>query len=1354
MEDGLPVNAITTLLQSRSGYLWAATFDGLVRFDGVRFTVYHAGNTEGLPSSRIIALGEGSDGTLWLRTAQNHLVRFRDGAFTHFGADAGLSAAALTFWVDPVGTVWVGTDQGLGRIRGDRFEPLLPDGIRNAVTEITSGRDGTVWAGTARAELFRVRGDSVRTIAGLDGPIAGSIVALREDRTGTLWIGTATGGFRYDGSGITRILVNGAPWVEPVNEFLEDPSGSFMWIRAASGIFRWTSGTLTPEIDERHVITRGPLLRAQGRSVWAVARTSIYRDGILEFTLPDGGGPAPANEIRGVLLDHEGSIWLATSAGGLHRLKPALFTVRSKPEGLPHENVYPILEDRSGLIWMGTWGGGLGLMRDGHPIGLAPDAGYPSFILSLLEDRRGRIWMGALDNGVWLCQAAGPSCSSAALPPVRYRDVYAMHEDAAGTIWLGTDQGLFRREGDEWSPVAGGPTAYVQVFRDTRDGALWMGTSGSGLVRYANGRFTSIGTPHGLPSDVIRSLYQDADGWLWIGTEGRGLARIDPTAWASDTAGAAARTITSIRARDGLFDEVIHQILEDAQGRLWMSTNRGIFWVRRTQLDAFARGEVARVRSTAYTERDGLRNREANGGFQPAGMRASDGRLWFPTQDGAVIVDPSRLTRNEVPPSVVIEEIVTAGRRLRVGDTTAVLDASERDVEIVYTALSFMAPENVRFRYRLEGYDDDWVEAGNRRSAFYTRVPPGDYAFRVIASNNEDVWNEVGASMAMTIAPRFYETRAWYVFVALTLGLLSVAAVRWRERRLHARQHELAQLVNARTAQLRSHEAQLEAQNAQLEAQATRLAELDRAKSRFFANLSHEFRTPLTLTIGPLEDLRGWLRDRLEGDPPRQLDMALRNSRRLLRLVNQVLDVAKLESGKMRIRAREGDVVAFVRSLAAAFTPVAERRRIAYRLPAPGTAIPCWFDPDALEKVLANLLSNAFKFTPDDGTIEVRVEREPGDGGVRIAVSDTGPGIPEADLKHVFERFFQSGTWHQRAQAGTGIGLSLARELVELHGGRIVVESPAGAGATFIVHMPFGRDHLDDDQIAEAEPAGAVVTPVAAMEDASDTRSGAAAEDGRGDESDVTTVLIIDDSADVRAYIRERLEQSYRVIEADNGSEGLDLAVALLPDLIISDVVMPGMDGHELCRALRARRETDFLPVILLTGKAATEDRVAGLDTGADDYIVKPFEMRELEARVANLIASRRRLQERFAGKVEIHARPVEVTSEDEAYIERVRSIIEANLADASFGVAGLANRLGQDRSHTYRRIRALIGETPTDLIRRLRLERATQLLEGRAGTIAEIAYAVGFNSVSYFSRSFRELHGVPPSSWSVDPPG
>ncbi len=1360
VEDGLPVNSINALVQSQDGYLWAATFDGLVRFDGVRFVIYNTGNSPELPSNRIVDLIEAQGGDLWMRTEQNHLVRFRGDVFTHFQSDHGMKDNTTLMIAElGDGTVWVGTDSGVGFVRDEQYVPVATDVIRIGVRAIERGRDGTLWVGTDGAGLYRVVDGEASIPPPLASLSASTVISLHEDASGTLWIGTDGGAYQYRDRRVTAtggVLAGVSVW-----ELATSPSTGALWMLTEVGVFRSEQGRVTRVRGQRQNVIRPRLIRADTAGhMWYASGTELYRDGQRIYGLgsPGPDDPIPITEIRALLRDREGSIWLGTNASGLHRLKPALFTVYSEPEGIAFRNIYSVYQDRSDALWIGTWGRGLSRLSSGRVTNFTPDRGYPLFVMSLMEDREGHLWVGTFNLGAWRCSLPALTCDQSGYPPLQSASVFAMHEDRSGRLWFGTSFGIFRYDHGTWtrlSEEAGAPTAPARVFWETRDGALWMGTNGSGLARYSDGRFTHVTAADGLPSDLIRSLYEDADGWLWIGTEGRGLVRLDPRKWGSSPGveRPSSRPITQYRVSHGLFDEVIHQILEDDDGRLWMSTNRGIFWVARNQLNAFAEGRTTRIHSTGYTEREGLRNREANGGAQPAGIKGRDGRLWFPTQDGVVVVDPKHLLRNQVPPPVVIEHVMAGSDSTRPGADAIEIAAGQRDLQIDYTALSFMAPENVRFRYRLEGYNTDWVDAGNRRSAFYTNVPPGRYAFHVIASNNDGVWNEQGAAVALHLAPHFYETKSWYLFIASALGLLVIAAVRWRVGTLRARAHDLAELVDARTAQLRAHEAQLETQNAQLEAQAEKLAELDRAKSRFFANISHEFRTPLTLTIGPLEDLLE--REQLAPRALDDVDLALRNARRLLRLVNQILDVAKLEAGQMQLRAREEDLTAFLRRIAEAFAPLAERKQVRFRLEVPSSPVTLYYDPDLIEKVLANLLSNAFKFTPREGTVrlslDLPVTLQDESEWVTITVRDSGPGIPAEGLPHVFERFYQAEESGSRLEAGTGIGLSLAKELVELHRGIIGVESEMGFGTTFTVHLRRGCAHLDPAVVVPA-PRQRPATPQVAVDQVAEifvSADGAPVETSDSTE-DVTTILVVDDNPDVRSYLRRHLERTYRVLEAAEGRSGVDTVRRELPDLVICDVMMPEMDGRAVCRALKQDPETEFVPVILLTAKAATEDKIEGLEVGADDYVTKPFDMQELSARVENLIASRKRLLNGNGGRGRVQASSVEATSSSELFLERLRSAIEEHLADADFTVERLASLLGQSRSNLHRRVRAIDGRSPQDVVRAVRLERAQQLLEAGAGSVSEIAYGVGFKSVSHFSRSFRQQFGMSPSKYTA----
>jgi len=624
-------------------------------------------------------------------------------------------------------------------------------------------------------------------------------------------------------------------------------------------------------------------------------------------------------------------------------------------------------------------------------------------------------------------------------------------------------------------------------------------------------------------------------------------------------------------------------------------------------------------------------------------------------------------------------------------------------------------------------------------------VPPGRYTFRVEASDAAGGWFEPGTTLTLRVIPRVWETGLFRWVSAGALGMLLLVAFRLRVARLHDRAAQLERVVDERTVTLRERERELADRNAQLQS-------LDQAKTRFFANVSHELRTPLTLTIGPLEDLRA----RAAGDPQveRWLDIAIRNARRLLRLVNQILDVSKLEAGAMHLAPRPLDLGHFTRGVVGAFAPVAERKGIRLTVDTI-ESLRGAFDPDAVEKILTNLLSNAIKFTPGGGSVHVALSSD--GASARLVVRDSGPGIPPDQIAHVFERFYQVDESTTRTQPGTGIGLSLVKELVELHGGRVAVESGSD-GTTFTATIPIG-----DVQAGVAIPDATDVPGAMAVGTIVTTEHDASAADSLGDDrgEDVPTLLVVDDSADLRSYIRDHFAARFHVLEAADGAEGIALARRHLPDVVLSDVMMPGTDGRELVRVLRASAETDFLAIVLLTAQAEDEQRLEGLERGADEYMVKPFEMRELDVRVRNVIASRRRLRDRFSkgfsgrspaigagSPAETGVVAVGVAPADQAYVARVRGAIQQGLTDPEFGVGELADAVAQDRSHLFRRVKLLFGESPSDLIWRMRLQEGERLLTAGSGTVTDVAYAVGFNSLSHFCRRFNAAYGVSPATY------
>ena len=1377
--DGLPINTVTAVVQTRDGYLWLGTNDGVVRFDGVRFTVFNAGNTPGLPSNRVSSLLEDRAGALWIMTEQGHVVRYLHGVFTLVDGERGLRRIGLRLSEMPDGALVLATTRGAGLIEGTHYTPFVAGPAADSLAMDVNGgeavrrRDGSAWIATLRQGLWRSAGGRLTDVtpAALRGvPMLG--VAL--DTKDRLWLSSANGVWIEDG-GFREVRSREGP-LRAVVAFRWDARRDRMRLMGSDGVYASDGREATTiwEVGKGASLMMSPFSLDLAGTGWYASGPSLYHDGRLADQLNSTATDNPtSSDITSIAIDREGSVWLGTRASGLFRLKPSLFSMIGMREGLQSGNVYPVYEDPWGSVWLGALVLGVSRIdrgdgaarvtrflptpittyRDGRAVNLVYD--HPPNPRDFLSDRPDRLWVAALD-GIHSCTIPDFRCArDTASALADYVAVHALHADAQARLWAGTANGVLRRDDERWLPVAGWPLTGIQVraFVNTPDGALWMATGGGGIVRHKEGRFMRVSAADGLPSDVVRALHVDSDGYLWVGSEGRGMARLDPRAWSDSTRD---RRIVQIGTRNGLYDDAIHRILADDADRLWMNTNRGIFWVPRAELVAFADGRVREVHSTAYTERDGLRNREGNGGVGSAGMRTRDGRLWFPTQGGVAIVDPRAVTARRVAPPAIVERITVGDSAIVPSNTPIELGVAHRDLTIEYTALSLLDPKNLRFRYRLEPYDADWVDAGSRRTAFYTRVPPGTYTFQVQAVSPDAEFGAPSGGLPISLAFQPWERRTVrFGGVVLLLAAIAGLTVLY-VRRVRRQAEHLEMIVAERTATLREREQQLARQNVQL-------SELDRAKSRFFANVSHEFRTPLTLTIGPLEDVVGTLdgAEGTNGRVGRALDMALRNARRLMRLVNQILDVAKLEAGQMRLSRRPLDLADFVRGIAEAFAPAASGKGIVLDLEAPASVRGA-FDSDALEKIVTNLLSNAVKFTPGGGRITVSLLQH--DASVTLRVADTGPGIPPEHLPHVFERFYQVDESLTRSQAGTGIGLALVHELVTLHGGTLAVSSgDLAPGAVFTVVLPLGEPDADTD-----ERRAVVVDDSAGSHDARRDEEPIDA-DGAHDEShDVPTLLIVDDSADLRTYVREHFAPRFRVREAANGAAGVEVARRVLPDIVISDLMMPESDGHMLVRALRASPETEFLPIVLLTAHTSMEQRLEGLSGGADDYLTKPFDMRELSARVDNLIAQRRRLRDRYTATApalprgpelavvaaaadgataSVAVRPAPgLAQTDQAFVAKVERAIAEHLADPDFGVAEFARAVAQDRTYLFRRTRQLFGESPSELIRRARLRRGATLLADTDERVADIAYAVGFNSVSYFSQCFLAAYGVTPT--------
>jgi diguanylate cyclase (GGDEF)-like protein len=757
--EGLPQNSVQAIVQTLDGYIWIGTQDGLARFDGVRFTVFNKENTPSIRHNNVRALCEGRNSALWIGT-DGGLVCFRKGEFTSYTTDDGLpSDIVASIYESARGGIWVGTwGGGLCRLQEGGFSIYANgEGLsNNYVAAIHEDHEGSLWVGTYGGGLCHLKDGRFTVYTTRDGLSHDRLRAIHEDREGNLWIGTRGGGLCRFKDGVWQVyttedgLANDSVWA-----IYEDRKGS-LWIGTyGGGLSRYEKGSFT---------------------------SFTTREGLSD------------NFVWSFCEDREGGLWIGTGGGGLNRLQDGKFTTYTTRDGLANDIIWSLYEDRERSLWIGTYGGGLSCLKDGVFKSYTTQNGLSNdFVEAIYGDSEGRIWVGT--DGGGLCSFLdGAWTTYTTREGLAHNAVSSIYEDGAGSLWIGTKGGgLNRFKGgvfETYTSEDGLSNDFVRAICEDKERALWAGTRGGGLSRLQDGVWTNYTTRDGLSSNVIFSIYDDGKGSLWVCTGGGGLNRFKDGRWRAYT------------TRDGFFHDSPFKVLEDGKGNLWASCTKGIFRISRQELDDFDAGRIERLTCAAYDEADGMRSSECNGGFQSAGWKTSDGRLWFPTIKGAVVVNPAMLKLNELPPPVVIEKAIVDKTALTPNGARAQLPPGKGELEFHYAGLSFLSPEKVSFKYRLEGFDREWIRPGTRRVAYYTNIPPGDYRFRVTACNNDGVWNETGASFEFRLQPHFYQTKGFYALGALALGLTSAAAYRLRVRQLQAHKDELVQLVEERTRQL------------------------------------------------------------------------------------------------------------------------------------------------------------------------------------------------------------------------------------------------------------------------------------------------------------------------------------------------------------------------------------------------------------------------------------------------------------------------------------------------------------------------------------------------------------------------
>ncbi|HWV29427.1 MAG TPA: two-component regulator propeller domain-containing protein, partial [Dyadobacter sp.] len=1271
------------------------------------------------------------------------------------------------------GYIWISTLLGF-----DIYDPVTETIDRNAnraaqhfglrdadFNRIIKTRSGDYWISHNKLGLLKYRTASkqlvkVKFAPTQDVPGTRAISDFDEDARGNLWV-VCDDGFLARVNAATHAIDIQSTLLQRRNlgklsnhkVFVDGQGEPWVYIvKAAVGAFNFDfkknilrmAGTAGPDFKLSNNAVSAMISGPDGRIWIGTDHGGINildkATGRVSTLLSNPGDPRTIsqNSIQTLYKDATGMIWAGTYKQGFCNYHQHIFRfslVRHLPgdaSSLPFDDVNVFAEDRKGNLWVGTNGGGLIYYdrrnnsfrqyrnKPGDPNSLSNDV-----IVSLFLDRQDVLWIGTYFGGLnrfdgqRFTRYLHDPADSTSLVDDR---VWEIFEDSRRRLWVGTmadGLDLFDRSSKTFRHYRNlAPNSvssdYISAMLEDKQGNLWIGTAnGIDVLMRQTGRFVHYkhtnGDSAGLSSDAVMSLAQDDAGAIWIGTS-EGLNRYDAARNAFDT----------YDTRHGLPDNSILTVVVDARQQIWLGTPKGVVNLKVTKKGAG--GVPAGFQVRTFNEVDGLQGRGFN---ENAALRLHSGELVFGGANGFSIFDPAQVTDERAAAKVVLTDFQIFNKSIRPGmladgsqvleksiSTTdrIVLEHSQNVFTIEFAALNFLHSEKNHYLYTLQGFNDQWFEADNTRRVTYTNLDPGSYVFKVKTK-------EGGAAterrLEIRVLPPFRQTPwAYLLYFLLIAGALMIA--RWvlieRER------------MNFKLEQERRY--------------AQQMHELDLMKIRFFTNVSHEFRTPLTLMLTPLENLLRGIRS--DHTVHRQLSLVHRNAQRLLNLVTQMLDFKKLEVEETRFMPERGDIVQFVRQITQTFSDLSEHKHILYRFESSVASRYADFDQDKLSKVMYNLLSNAFKFTPENGQVTVRLQAVGHESGeaLEIKVEDSGIGIPSEAQQKVFDRFYQHPMPGHIMNQGSGIGLSIASEFVKMHGGSIDLDSEVGKGSTFTVTLPLRESLAREIPAYVAEPTSADMATIDI--DLAEEKSG----------KEKPLILLVEDNDEFREYLKEVFQKKYRVLEAANGRAGFDMTLEHIPDLIVSDVMMPEMDGIELCRSIKTDRRVSHIPVVLLTARAEDEQQLQGYQTGADAYVTKPFRLDILQVRISNLILQREQLQKQFQQHIEIRPSEVAVRSMDEQFVNSAVKVVEQNLANAEYTVEQLSEAMSMSRVYLYKKILSLTGKTPVEFIRIIRMRRAADLLEKSQLTISEIAYQVGFNNPKYFTKLFKEEYQMFPTEY------
>lgn len=1305
IDDGLVNNEVTAIHQDAYGFIWFGTRGGLNKYNGYDFTTIRSapGSLNNLSNQAVEVIAEYKN-TLWIgnKTGGLNSYDFISDSIRHYSTPASVRIQEIkSLQVDSSGNLYIGSLHGLYILANGKFITVDKNLTVNALAQ---DANGSIWVGTVTGLYQYVpRIQKLRKMPLGEKPLDITSIAIN-NQTGNLYLGTW-------GNGLIKYSMQ---------------NGSF--VKYVPGTAK---GSLSAMNTYRVFIDRN-------QHVWV----GTWGGGLYRFDTAKGSFESvrikPADVfnkdydiILSIVQDKTGILWVGTDGGGVSKLDPyrkkfnSITNTGSDKAILDNTHITSVFEDKNKGLWLGTKGGGLRFSAD-KKIFTPKDLGIKPIRINTFFENNQDLWVGTGDGLVILkdyqhssrpvlIKRANLDTNTLSGPKVT-----SIVKDKSGIIWVGTQEhGLnrvlsynhetpvFKRYPEKVGVDGAIQNARISCMLVDKNNQLWVGTY-DGLHIYDREKdcFQLVkpdkNTGKGLSNNTILSIAEDSYGSLWVGTQ-QGLNKLSY----SDKGQLA---IENFYQSPGFPNDYIHSVLIDYANNVWMSTNKGI-----------TKYNIQNKNFRNFDTRDGV---SSNTFSENACFVKPDGEMFFGGINGVTYFYPDSIYVNHYKPPVYITHLQINNQDVRVGKiitsnpilTTALfltskirLTYKEDIISVSFAALDYHASDKNQYEYKLENFDDKWVNAGNSRMVSYTNLPSGSYVFKVRASNSDQTWNDNIAVLQIDVLPPPWKT--WWAYL---IYFLVISGLLWLSRYMKLNRIYLQnRLQIANLNYEKEHE----------------IAEI---KSKFFTNISHEFRTPLTLMMGPLDDLSA---DQSVDPAVKTTVRKIQNqAKRLLSLINQLLDFHKAETNVLKLNTSYQDMVSLSKYIASSFDEEASRKGIRFSFTSNRKAIFLSIDKEKVESIIYNLLSNAFKFTQFGGEIRLDVNyiQEPR-SVCELIVSDTGKGISEEDKEKIFDRYYQVAQAEPGKYAGTGIGLAFVKDLIELHKGSIHLQSNQPHGSVFTMQLPAPEIRQKEDESPEEENTGTEYE-----EDSGEVDS----------DKDQPIILVVEDNEELNQYLCKVLSRCGEVISAMDGKEGLEKAFQAIPDLVVSDVMMPEIDGYELCKTIKEDNRTSHIPVILLTAKSDDTSQIEGIQLGADVYLGKPFKPAILTSHIQNLIKSRKKLKELFAHRLNLDPSEVETASFNEEFIKNAIHFVEENIDRDEFSIDELATQLNMSRSTFYRKLKALTGMSGSDFIRTIKLKRSAQLLKTGEYTVSMAAYQAGFNDLKHFRKSFQKQFGITPSEY------